>query len=431
MQGDLSGKVVAAPAADHKPDLRQGFVYERAPRVTLKSIANNAEIDVIWDKWQATLEPLRERLNTALSQSWQEWEIPRDTEAGWAGAAKKDHEAWWEARRGRQQEIDASIARGAEVEMLYDRPYKARGVVRVSGPFTVESLSPHRVLPLEEDPVLLDALRGDDEDAAVASAGAEQTDFAQVVLEQLKSAGVQNTKKGEAIKFDWLKPFASKRGYIAFEGVYLENGEERRAAVAIGPEYDTVGYDFVRGAAREAATLFDTLIVCGFAFAPEVDESRLNLGNLNVLKARMNQDLRMSDKLKATGAGNLFVVFGEPDIAVEDAGDGMVRVAIKGVDIFDPTTGEVKSSADPSEDIACWFIDDDYDEESFFVRQAYFLGRDPYESLKRALKAEIDEAAWAELNSTVSRPFPCPAGGRICVKVINHFGDEVQKVFDA
>ena len=199
--------------------------------------------------------------------------------------------------------------------------------------------------------------------------------------------------------------------------------------MAVGPEYDTVGYDFVKGAAREAATLFDTLIICGFAFAPEVDDTRLSLGNLTILKARMNQDLRMSDKLKATGAGNLFVVFGEPDIRIEETGEGKIQVEIKGVDIFDPTTGDVKSSDDPSEDIASWFIDDDYDEESFFVRQAYFLGRDPYESLKRALKAEIDEAAWSELNSTVSRPFGRPESGKICVKVINHFGDEVQKVF--
>lgn len=431
-ESELMGKPVPAPEADHRPDLRQGFVYERAPRVTLKSIANNAEIDVIWEEWQKTLEPLREKLNAAIGMSWQEWEVPREigesVPAGREKEIRELHAAWWEARCERQREIDESIARGAEVELLYDRPYKAKNVVRVAGPFTVESLSPHRVLPLAEDPLLQDVL-SDDADAPPVSERNEQTDFAQVVLEQLKAAGVQNTKKGEAIKFEWLKPFPSKKGYVAFEGVYLENGEERRAAVAVGPEYDTVGYDFVRGAAREAATLFDTLIICGFAFAPEVDDTMISLGNLNVLKARMNQDLRMSEKLKATGAGNLFVVFGEPDIRVEETGEGKIQVEIKGVDIFDPTTGDVKSSDDPSEDIACWFIDDDYDEESFFVRQAYFLGRDPYESLKRALKSEIDEAAWSELNSTVSRPFDRPESGKICVKVINHFGDEVQKVF--
>ena len=186
----------------------------------------------------------------------------------------------------------------------------------------------------------------------------------------------------------------------------------------------------MRRAAREAADLFDTLIICGFAFAPEVDETRLNFGSLTVLKARMNQDLRMADKLKATGAGNLFVVFGEPDIVIHKLKDDMLKVEIRGMDIFDPTTGEVRSSGgkDLMNDVAAWFIDNDYDEESFFVRQAYFVGKDPYEGLKRALKAEIDETAWAEMNSTISRPFPAQHG-RICVKVINHFGDEVQKVF--
>ena len=205
-----------------------------------------------------------------------------------------------------------------------------------------------------------------------------------------------------------------------------------RAAIAIGPEYGSVGYEFVRAAAREARDLFDMLIVCGFQFAPEVDDTMLNFGRLTVLKARMNQDIRMGDKLKNTGAGNLFVVFGEPDIEVRPADGDMMQAEIKGVDIFDPTTGEVKSSNDPKDDIACWFIDDNYDEESFFVRQAYFLGGasgDPYEALKRALKADVDEEAWASLHTTLSRPFPKPDSGKICIKVINHFGDEVQKVF--
>ena len=251
-------------------------------------------------------------------------------------------------------------------------------------------------------------------------------------MEHLKSAGVQNTKRGEAIKFESLNPWAG-RGYVAYEGRYERNGKTIRAAIAIGPEYDSVGYEFVRAAAREAMDAFDELIVCGFQFAPEVDETRLNFGRLLVMKARMNQDIRMGDKLKNTGAGNLFVVFGEPDIEVRKIDDEKIEVEIKGVDIFDPTTGEIKSSNDPSEDIACWFIDDDYDEESFYVRHAYFLGGasgDPYKALKRALKAEIDEDAWASLHSTVSRPFERPDNGRICIKVINHFGDEVQKVFE-
>jgi adenine-specific DNA-methyltransferase len=373
----------------------------------------------------------------------------------WPEEINKIHAAWWEARRARQKEIDESIARNAEVEYLCDRPYKARGVVRVAGPFTVESLSPHRVLPMGEDPYLEELLAADGDEGLPASlrfpdkhrgngkssksegetseaTGPVITDFAQVVYENLKTAGVQNTKKGERLMLENLRPFASRTGMIQFEGRYLEKGHSKRAAVCIGPEYDTVGYELVRRAAREAADLFDTLIVCGFAFAPEVDDTRLNFGRLTVLKARMNQDLRMADKLKATGTGNPFVVFGEPDIAIHNHDDGMLQVEIRGMDIFDPTTGEVRSSGgkDLKNDVAAWFVDHDYDEESFFVRQAYFVGEDPYGGLKRALRAEIDETAWAELNSTISTPFPRPDRGRICVKVINHFGDEVQKVFN-
>jgi adenine-specific DNA-methyltransferase len=131
-------------------DIRQGFVYERVPHVTLKSIANNAEIDVIWERWQQTLEPLRGKLNAALKKSWEEWEIPREAEKTWPEAAGAAHAAWWEARIARQREIDASIARAADVELLYDRPYEDKSRVRVAGPFTEESLSPHRVIPADQ-----------------------------------------------------------------------------------------------------------------------------------------------------------------------------------------------------------------------------------------------------------------------------------------
>jgi adenine-specific DNA-methyltransferase len=446
-EGEIAGKPpVDGPFTNN---MRHSFVYERAPHVTLKSIANNAEIDVIWERCQKTLVPLREKLNMVLKETWEEWQIPSEANEKWPAEAKAIHEQWWKARRERQKEIDDSIVRNADIESLYDRPYKARGVLRVAGPLTVESLSPHRVLPMGEDPYLEELLAAGEDPSAVMSEATKQdvdgrakpghdekggqiiTDFAQVVYENLKAAGVQNTKKGETLKFEWLKPFASRSGLIQFEGRYQENGESKRAAVCIGPEYDTVGYDLVRRAAREAADLFDTLIICGFAFAPEVDDTRLNFGSLSVLKARMNQDLRMADKLKATGASNLFVVFGEPDIVIHQLKDDMLKVEIRGMDIFDPTTGEVRSSGGKElmNDVAAWFIDNNYDEESFFVRQAYFVGDDPYDGLKRALKADIDETAWAELNSTVSRSFPRPKHGRICVKVINHFGDEVQKVF--
>tara|TARA_R110001592_G_scaffold361122_1_gene671017 strand:- start:2393 stop:5251 length:2859 start_codon:yes stop_codon:yes gene_type:complete len=441
-----TGQRRARPAR-FSSEMAQGFVYERAPHITMKSIANNADIDAVWDHWQRTLEPLRESLNVARKTTWEEWEIPRltiwDKKKGesianpvlkaWPEADLALLSKWWDARRARQKDIDTSIEKNADVELLYDRPFEDKKTVRVAGPFTVESLSPYRVIPSVEDPALLAALASDDGELPRRTMLAEQTDFAQVVVEHLKAAGVQNTKKGEAIKFESLTPKGGE-GYVSYEGRYTDaKGISRRVAVAIGPEYDSVGYDFIFAARREALrSTYDMLLVCGFQFAPDTDASRFDTKELVVLHARMNQDIRMGERLKNTGAGNLFVVFGEPDIDVREAGDGMIEVEIKGVDIFDPTTGEVKSSGDPADDIACWFIDDAYDEESFFVRHAYFLGGasgDPYAALKRALKADIDEDAWAGLHSTVSRPFPKPESGHICVKVINHFGDEVQKVF--
>ena len=204
-------------------------------------------------------------------------------------------------------------------------------------------------------------------------------------------------------------------------------GVEKRAGIFIGPEFGTVSRPDLVSAAREAGDAgFDVLI--GFAFNYDAHSSDFSkLGRIPVLKARINADMHMAEDLKNTGKGNLFVVFGEPDIDIIPVGE-QVQVQVNGVDVFDPSTGEVRS--DGADGIACWFIDTDYNEESFFVRHAYFLGaNDPYKALKTTLKAEIDEDAWATLHSDTSRPFPKPASGRIAVKVINHLGDEVMKVF--
>ena len=289
--------------------IRQGFVYERVPHITLKSIANNAEIDVIWEKWQAKLEPLREKLNAALKQAWQEWEIPREADAKWPEAAKKLHADWWQARIARQKEIDASIASKAEFEYLYDKPYDDNKKVRVAGPFTVESLSPHRVLGVDENDELIDGVAEKD-----AGFGEART-FAQMILENLKTAGVQQAHKEDKITFTALTPWPGD--LVCADGRYREgNGRsvEKRAAIFIGPEFGTVSRPDLVAAAREAGDAdFDVLIACAFnydAHSSEFDK----LGRIPVLKARMNADLHMADDLKNTGKGNLFVIFGEPDI---------------------------------------------------------------------------------------------------------------------
>ncbi|MCW5642998.1 MAG: site-specific DNA-methyltransferase [Rhodoferax sp.] len=403
-------------------NIRQGFVYERVPHVTLKSIANNAEIDVIWDTWQKKLEPLREALNTVLKKDWQDWQIPREVDAKWNDKAKKLHADWWAARIERQREIDASIAAKAESVYLYDKPCEDKKRVRVAGPFTVDSLSPHRTLAMDIDDGLIDGVR---QPKAEYEAKA---DFASVMLENLKAAGVQQAHKADRISFTSIVGWPGE--YVCAEGRYMEGDKERRAAIFIGPEFGTVSRPDLVSAAREAADAgFDVLIACAFNYEAHAAEFE-KLGRVPVLKARMNPDLHMAGELKNTGAGNLFVVFGEPDIRIEPQADGQVRVRVKGVDVFRPQTGEIESGG--LESIALWMIDTEYNEESFFVRQAYFLGAsDPYKALKTTLKAEIDADAWATLNSDVSRPFEKPKTGRIAVKVINHLGDEVMKVFGA
>jgi adenine-specific DNA-methyltransferase len=362
------------PHSKEDSDIRQGFVYKRVPHVTLKSIANNPDI------------------KEGMTRS----------------------------------EIDAAIARHAETETLYDQPYEDKKTVRVSGPFTVESLSPHRTISVEEK-IERSAVGRDGWKMKVIGPDC----FATMILDNLRKAGVQNTIKGERLKFDSLDPFAGE--WIHAQGHYTEkSGTERRAAICIGPEHGTVGAQLIKEAAKEAVrgVGFDVLLVCGFAFDPSVSEEAKRYGKLTVLPVRMNPDLAMGDELlKKTGAGNLFMVFGEPDVDIKKQKDGKITVVIKGLDVYDPTTGQIRNSS--TDDIACWFIDTAYNGESFFVRHAYFTGaEEPYEKLKRALRAEIDEAAWSALYSTTSRPFDPPETGKIAVKVINHYGDEVLKVFE-
>lgn len=363
------------PAASTDGDLHQGFVYERVQHITLRSIANNPDI--------------REGMS--------------------------------------REEIDAAIRRHADYELLVDRPKEHRGRVRVTGRFTVESLSPHRSLRFEDG----DEPRSE-RDAASDPQGVT---FEQSILDNLRRSGIQNGAKAGRFTFASLDAHA---------GAYVQAIGERRAAetddddapttrvaVAIGPQYGTVSGGFVKESLKEArriAPAIDTLYVLGFAFDPKVEGSR-ELAGVRLEVVRMNADLLMVDALKKTGSGNLFTVFGEPDIAVRELANGQVEVEILGVDVFNPNTGAVRSSG--PDGIALWMIDTAYDGESFFVRRAYFTGeKDPFQSLRRALKAEIDQDAWDELYRHVSQPFPRPETGRIAVKVINDYGDEVMKVYE-
>ena len=482
--GQIKEAAVSGKAPSEAPtsnNIRQGFVYERVPHVTLKSIANNAEIEVIWEKFQETLETLRAELNATLNRVWEEWEIPRESGEPWPAKATSAwqrlqeastdaekaaelrtlnkelsrkyalddipadprdpwepgptdlHRLWWEQRIARQKEIDASIAAKADYEYLYDKPYEDKKKVRVAGPFTVESLSPHRTLNVDENDELMNVYGGsavlEAEPLEASAPGIPQgthSDFAHMILEHLKTAGVHQAQKADRISFSSVIPWPGD--LVCAEGTYHEGDTEKRAAIFIGPEFGTVSRPDLVAAAREAADAdFDVLVACAFNYeAHSTDFDKL--GRVPVLKARMNADLHMADDLKNTGKGNLFVIFGEPDIDILEADEGQFQVKVNGVDVFHPNTGEIRS--DGADGIACWFVDTDYNEESFFVRHAYFLGaNDPYKSLKTTLKAEIDREAWETLHSDTSRPFDRPESGRIAVKVINHLGDEVMKVF--
>ena len=451
-------------------DIRQGFVYERVPHITLKAIANSAEVDIIHERMQPAVEDALAELHheigwhktpftvtrgggagkqvrfdadereTRVLASGQEvpahelleWEVPHEAPGDWPKPAVEALSRFWKARIARQREIDASISAHADFEFLYGRPYEDRNKVRVAGPFTVESLTPHRVVEAGMPPVnspsadqVEDARGKYTFDKPILKKPAY--DFTAVILEQLRVAGVQQADKRSKIDFTSLTGWPGKS--ICAEGRYREGEEERRAGILIGPEHGTVGRADLIAAAREAGDAgFDVLIGCAFNYDAQSTDTN-KLGRLPILKARMNADLHMSTDLKETKGGNLFVIFGEPDIDILPAPEDRLQVKINGVDLFDPRTGEVRSSE--AADLACWFIDTNYNMESFFVRHAYFLGaNDPYKALKTTLKAEIDEEAWQSLRSDTSRPFKKPDSGRIAVKAINHLGDEVMKVID-
>jgi adenine-specific DNA-methyltransferase len=371
-----------SPQTTFANDVRKGFVYRRVPHIMLRDIAQNSDI--------------REGMS--------------------------------------REEVERAVARHSAQELLFDQPYEDRRIVRVCGPFTVESLSPHRVISEEPAP--------DAEDVPASTESFEAT-----VLGNLLKAGVQNQVREQRLTFDALEPYPGE--WVSARGTFTDTaGTTRTVGVSLGPEYGTVGADQIREAAKEAVkgVGFDLLLVCGFAFdgaSPEtaqefrpdtdggwaVTAQERKFGKLPVLLVRMNPDLSMgSELLKQTGAANLFTVFGEADVQIDRTADGQVEVEVRGVDVYDPTTGEIRS--DDTDAIACWFLDTNYNGESFFVRDAYFTGADdPYKRLRQALRAEIDEEAWASLYRTRSRPFDPPATGTIAVKIINHHGDEVLKTY--
>ena len=352
-------------------------------------------------------------------ENWKEWEVPIETDPKWDPEFQKLHREWVSLKRDRQREMDASTARRAKNEILYDQPHEDSKRIRVTGPFTVDSLSPHFVL----DPI-------DAEDAAPTPASRDiSQDYHQHILEHLKTGGVQNRLQEQRITFDWLEELPGE--WLHAEGAYTDaDNNIQVVAISIASQSITVGSQWINEAAKEAARRtpkFDLLIIAGFAFEGYTAGEDTRMGRLTILPVKMSPEL-MVRELKNTGQGNLFMVFGEPDVEIVDHKNGTHSVKLLGVDVYDPVKGLIRS--DTPEDIACWFIDTAYNGEAFFVRHAYFTGEDePYKQLKRALNSEIDAEAWEALYRTESLPFAKPKTGKIAVKVINHYGDEVMKEY--
>lgn len=400
-------------------DIKHGFVYKSVRQLSLSNMANNTEIDDIHAEYAAKLDPLRAEMNRLIGQNWEEWEVPTETDNEWDSEFQNLHRQWLNLKRERQLAMDASTARRAKKEILYDQPHEDTKRVRVTGPFTVESLSPHFVL----DPVDAEA------DTPTPAAPDVSQDYHQHILEHLKTGGVQNRLQEQRITFDWLEELPGE--WLHAEGTYTDaDNNLPSVAISIAPQSITVGSQWINEAAKEAARRtprFDLLIIAGFAFEGYTAGEDTRMGRLTILPVKMSPEL-MVRELKNTGQGNLFMVFGEPDVEIVNHKDGTHSVKLLGVDVYDPKQGLTRS--DTPEDIACWFIDTAYNGEAFFVRHAYFTGEgEPYKQLQRALNSEIDAEAWEALYRTESLPFAKPETGKIAVKVINHYGDEVMKEY--
>ena len=401
-------------------DIKQGFVYRTVPHVKLSDIANNTEIDGIHAEYVEKLDPLRAEMNRLTGENWEEWEVPAETETEWDTEWQELHRKWLELKRERKLAMDASTAKRAKSETLYDQPHQDRKRIRVTGPFTMESLSPHLV------PDSSDAESATPEKVSPENA----QDYYKHILEHLKTAGVQNRHKKDRITFDWLEKHPGE--WLHAEGVWTkENGKKANVAISIGPQYNTIGKQWMREAAKEAVrkiSEYDLLIVAAIDFEGYTANESTRVGNLPLLPVKISPEL-MVRELKNTGEGNLFMVFGEPDVEIVENVDGSISVKLLGVDVYDSGKGGFLRSDTPT-DIACWFIDTAYNGEAFFVRHAYFTGEnEPYKQLQKALKAEINEEAWEALYRTQSLPFAKPESGKIAVKVINHYGDEVMKEY--
>ena len=456
-----------------------GFTYETVPHITLKSIAQNEEIDEIAARYQPEIEQALADLNKVLGKDWKEWEVPREVphplwpetaqkaywrllelkrsikpedqgeaealletiyrETGhrwklgeipepvpaqdWPEEAKEALRRFWELKRKKRQEIDESIRRNAPQEVLYDQPKVKKGVVRVSGPFTVEAIP----VPAVEDPAQVSIPQSEEQkgQARISDRGG---DYIADMINLLKQQGGVLFPGGKRLELKNLRPLSL--GYLHAEAETQQNGKTLRVAISLGPQHGPVIAHQVQEAIPTARMNgYDILIFAGFAFDPEAQAliQKAPVAGLQVHFANIAPDVLVGDLLKTTRASQIFTVFGQPDVKVTAQEDGTYVVELLGVDIYDPLTGEVHSTR--GEDVAAWFLDTDYDGKTFHICQAFFPGDSrAWEKLQRALKASIPKKVFDQMRSTTSFPFQLGEHKRIAIKVIDFRGNEVVRV---
>ena len=420
-----------------------GFTYKTVPHITLESIANNPDVDSIWERHQERLEELREQINSTLAQSWEEWEIPRDCEHDWQDDAKELHEQWWAHRIARQQAIDAAIARRAPQETLYDQPLVDRGKRRVTGPFSVEAVPAPAVLSVDKAAAPSPAPAN----GTVARSGEtlRQSEW----RDELLKTGIRG-KGGQFIRFARLEALPGCR-WLHADGELRPNdegvdrtrevghdGEPQRIVVSFGPEHAPLEQRQVEWAIQEAQTLIPgprVVVFASFQFDPEAskDIDEINWPGLTLLKAQMNADLLTEDLKRKRVSNESFWLIGQPDVYLHHISKGQDtgkwQVEVRGFDYYNTKTGNVESGGEDK--IAVWSMDTDYDGRSLYPRQVFFPmagANDGWARLARNLKAEIDEDLIEAYRGTVSLPFEAGEHSRIAVKIVDDRGIESLKV---
>jgi adenine-specific DNA-methyltransferase len=386
--------------ANDREGVAGGFACKRIPRVTLKSIANNPEI--------------REGISRA--------------------------------------EVEATIARHAEQETLFDAPEIDPSKARVSGPFTLEAVPAPAVRPItellvESQPVSLDNQPtlpgvGDlelqpklqfTEDVSVARFG--ETIRQRQWRDELLACGIRG-KGGQRIQFARLEPLGATR-WLQCEG---ETKGERveRVVVSFGPEHAPLEQRQVELALEEAVQLKPTpkvVIFAAFQFDPEaakdIDETKWP--GVTLLKAQMNTDLLTDDLKKKRSSNESYWLMGQPDVELRKIAKGEhkgeCQIEVHGFDYYNPRTGAIESG--DTTKIAMWMLDTDYDGRSLYPRQVFFPmagPKDGWARLAKNLKAEIDEDLIEAYRGTVSLPFDPGDYRRVAVKIVDDRGIESLKI---